>query len=192
MFFIERELFIMGTDSKIEIIKGDITQLKVDAIVNAANSSLLGGGGVDGAIHRAGGPSIVEECRRIVDNQGYCKTGKAVITTAGNLPAKFVIHTVGPIWVGGKACEEIRLAECYRNSLQLAVENDVRTIAFPGISTGVYGFPKESAARISVDTIIDFLNSESSIEKVYLVCYNDDNYELTKNYYSEKLKTLHN
>lgn len=182
----------MGSELKIEIIKGDITQLKVDAIVNAANSSLLGGGGVDGAIHRAGGPSIVEACRKIVDNQGYLKTGKAVITTAGNLPAKFVIHTVGPIWTGGKACEEIRLAECYKNSLQLAIDNDVRTIAFPGISTGVYGFPKESAARISVDTIIDFLNKDTSIEKVYLVCYNDDNYDLTKNYYSEKLKTLHN
>jgi O-acetyl-ADP-ribose deacetylase (regulator of RNase III) len=182
----------MGSELKIEIIKGDITQLKVDAIVNAANSSLMGGGGVDGAIHRAGGPSIVNECRRIVDNQGYLKTGKAVITTAGNLPAKFVIHTVGPIWTGGKACEEIRLAECYKNSLQLAVENDVKTIAFPGISTGVYGFPRESAAKISVDTIVDFLNEDTFIEKVYLVCYNDDNYELTKNYYIEKVKSFHN
>jgi O-acetyl-ADP-ribose deacetylase (regulator of RNase III) len=182
----------MESALKIEIIKGDITQLKVDAIVNAANSSLLGGGGVDGAIHRAGGPSIVEACRKIVENQGYCKTGKAVITTAGNLPAKFVIHTVGPIWTGGKACEEIRLAECYKNSLQLAVDNDVKTIAFPGISTGVYGFPKESAARISVDTIIDFLNLDSSIEKVYLVCYNDDNYALTKKYFTEKLNSLQN
>ena len=180
----------METDLKIEIIKGDITQLKVDAIVNAANSSLMGGGGVDGAIHRAGGPSIVEECRKIVDIQGYCKTGKAVITKAGNLPAKFVIHTVGPIWTGGKACEEIRLAECYTNSLQLAVDNDVKTIAFPGISTGIYGFPKVLAARISVDAIVDFLNKDTSIEKVYLVCYNDDNYDITKNYFTEKLKTL--
>ena len=176
---------------KIEIVKGDITQLRVDAIVNAANSSLLGGGGVDGAIHRAGGPSIVEECRRIVDKQGYCKTGKAVITTAGNLPAKFVIHTVGPIWTGGHECEEIKLADCYKNSLQLAVENDVKTIAFPGISTGIYGFPKESAARISVDAIVDFLNTDSSVEKVYLVCYNDDNYDLATKYYNEKQKTLH-
>src|ERR1035437_4801426 len=182
----------MGSALKIEIIKGDITQLKVDAIVNAANSSLLGGGGVDGSIHRAGGPSIVEACRKIVENQGYLKTGKAVITRAGNLPTKFMIHTVGPIWTGGKECEEIRLAECYKNSLQLAVDNEVRTIAFPGISTGVYGFPKESAARISVDTIVDFLEKDTSIEKVYLVCYNDDNYDLTKNYYSEKLKSIHN
>ena len=162
--------------------------MKVDAIVNAANSSLLGGGGVDGAIHHAGGPSIVEECKRIVEKQGYCKTGKAVITTAGNLPARFVIHTVGPIWTGGHACEEIRLADCYRNSLQLAVDNEVKTIAFPGISTGVYGFPKEPAARIAVDSIVDFMNQNSSIEKVYLVCYNDDNYDTMVKYFNEKLK----
>ena len=180
----------MDTLLKIEIVKGDITKMKVDTIVNAANSSLLGGGGVDGAIHRAGGSSIVEECKRIVEKQGYCKTGKAVITTAGNLPARFVIHTVGPIWTGGHACEEIRLAECYRNSLQLAVENEVKTIAFPGISTGVYGFPIKPAARIAVDSIVDFMNQNSSIEKVYLVCYNDDNYDTMVKYFNEKLKPV--
>jgi len=178
----------MDALEKIEVMKGDITQLKVDAIVNAANSSLMGGGGVDGAIHHAGGPTIVEECIRIVERQGYLKTGKAVITTAGNLPAKFVIHTVGPIWSGGRKCEEIRLAECYRNSLQMAVDNGLKSIAFPGISTGVYGFPKEPASRIAVDSIVDFLNQVSSIDKVYLVCYNDENYNIMVNYFNEKLK----
>ncbi|MDP4291625.1 MAG: macro domain-containing protein, partial [Bacteroidota bacterium] len=127
----------MDALEKIEILQGDITRMNVDAIVNAANSSLLGGGGVDGAIHRAGGPTIVEECRRIVDRQGYCQTGNAVITTAGRLQAKFVIHTVGPVWTDGHKCEEIKLARCYKKSLQLAVDNGVRTIAFPNISTGV-------------------------------------------------------
>ena len=176
----------MDTLSRIEIIKGDITNLNVDAIVNAANSTLMGGGGVDGAIHRAGGSSIVEECRKIVDKQGYLKAGNAVITTAGRLPAKFVIHTVGPIWTGGSECEEIKLSRCYRNSLLLADENNLKTIAFPGISTGVYGFPKESAARISIDAVVDFLESNSTIEKVYLVCYNDDNFELTTKYFDKK------
>ena len=123
--------------TKIEVIKGDITKIKVDVIVNAANSSLLGGGGVDGAIHRAGGASILEECRKIAARQGGCKTGEAVITTAGNLPSKFVIHTVGPIWNGGKNKESELLANCYKNSLQLAVENNCRSIAFPNIGTGV-------------------------------------------------------
>jgi O-acetyl-ADP-ribose deacetylase (regulator of RNase III) len=172
----------MDTLSRIEIIKGDITQLNVDAIVNAANSSLLGGGGVDGAIHRAGGPSIVEECRQIVAKHGYLKAGNAVITNAGHLPARFVIHTVGPIWTGGKECEAIKLSRCYKNSLQLAADHEVKTIAFPGISTGVYGFPKERAARISIDTVIDFLDMDSSIEKVYLVCFDDENYDLTREY----------
>ena len=178
----------MDALSRIEIIKGDITQLNIDAIVNAANSSLLGGGGVDGAIHRAGGPSIVEECRKIVAKQGYLKAGNAVITKAGHLPARFVIHTVGPIWTGGIECEEIKLSRCYRNSLLLAVENNLKTIAFPGISTGVYGFPKESAARISIDTIVDFLDNDSSIEKVYLVCFDDENYDLTREYLAGKAR----
>ena len=120
---------------RISIIKGDITKMSVDAIVNAANTSLMGGGGVDGAIHRAGGSAILEECRKIVNRQGGCKTGEAVITTAGNLPAEYVIHTVGPVWNGGKNNEAGKLAECYRNSLRIALENNCRTIAFPGIST---------------------------------------------------------
>ena len=122
---------------KIELLKGDVTRIKVDAIVNAANSSLMGGGGVDGAIHRAGGPAILEECRKIVAKQGGCKTGEAVITTGGNLPAKFVIHAVGPVWNGGLYDEEIKLANCYKNSLRLAINNHCKTIAFPNISTGI-------------------------------------------------------
>src|SRR6185312_8502047 len=122
--------------ARIEIVKGDITKIKVDAIVNAANNSLLGGGGVDGAIHRAGGPAILDECRKIVAKQGGCKTGEAVITNAGNLPAKFVIHTVGPVWNGGTKNEEIKLSNCYKTSLLLALDNDCKTIAFPNISTG--------------------------------------------------------
>ncbi len=128
--------------NKIECIKGDITRIEVDAIVNAANTSLLGSGGVDGAIHRAGGASILNECKKIIAKQGGCKTGEAVITTAGNLRAKFVIHTVGPIWNCGKSGEKEKLENCYRISLQLAEENDCRSIAFPGISTGVTGFLK--------------------------------------------------
>src|SRR6478672_7821214 len=128
----------MALNNKIELIKGDITKVHVDAIVNAANSSLMGGGGVDGAIHRAGGPAILEECRKIVARQGGCRTGEAVITTAGNLPARFVIHTVGPVWNGGLHGEKERLSDCYKNSLQLAVENQCKTIAFPNISTGIY------------------------------------------------------
>lgn len=170
--------------SKIEIIKGDITKVKADAIVNAANSSLLGGGGVDGAIHRAGGPEILEACRQIVDRQGSCKTGEAVITTAGNLPAKFVIHTVGPIWNGGNNKEAEKLSNCYKNSLALAVKNNCKTIAFPNISTGVYRFPKEEAAKIAIHSVREFLSSNSSIEKIILVCFDEENYELLKKYQS--------
>jgi O-acetyl-ADP-ribose deacetylase (regulator of RNase III) len=164
--------------NKIELIKGDITKLKVDAIVNAANTSLLGGGGVDGAIHRAGGKEILEACRKIVAKQGGCKTGQAVITTAGNLPAKFVIHTVGPVWNNGRYQEEEKLADCYKNSLKLAVENNCRTIAFPNISTGVYRFPKDEAARIAISTVLDFLPQTDIIEKVIFVCFDEENYEL--------------
>ena len=164
--------------TKIEVIKGDITKIKVDAIVNAANSSLLGGGGVDGAIHRAGGASILEECRKIAARQGGCKTGEAVITTAGNLPSKFVIHTVGPIWNGGKNKESHLLANCYKNSLQLAVDNNCRSIAFPNISTGVYRFPKEEAAVIAVKTVKEFILANNEIEEVIFICFDDENYKL--------------
>ncbi|MES2332576.1 MAG: O-acetyl-ADP-ribose deacetylase [Bacteroidota bacterium] len=167
-------------DPRIAILNGDIIKLEVDAIVNAANSSLMGGGGVDGAIHRAGGPAILEDCRKIVARQGGCKTGEAVITTAGKLAAKFVIHTVGPVWNGGNRNEEIKLADCYRNSLQLAVDNDCRTIAFPNISTGIYGFPKELAAKISVTTVSEFLSSTDKIDRVIFVCFDSENFGLLK------------
>ena len=166
--------------SKIELIKGDITKIKVDAIVNAANSSLMGGGGVDGAIHRAGGPAILEECRMIVAKQGGCKTGEAVMTTGGNLPAKFVIHTVGPVWNGGKKNEASLLASCYLNSLKLAVEYKLSSIAFPNISTGIYGYPKKEAAEIAIRSVTEFLSQNDFIDKIYFVCFDDENYQLYK------------
>lgn len=166
------------TFSRITLLQGDITKLKVDAVVNAANSSLMGGGGVDGAIHRAGGPTILDECREIVARQGRCATGEAVITSGGNLPAKLVIHTVGPIWRGGSSNEEQLLANAYLNSLKLALKNEVETIAFPNISTGVYGFPKERAAAIAIQTVSGFLASNQAISRVYFVCFDDENYAL--------------
>lgn len=166
--------------NRITLVQGDITKLKVDAIVNAANSSLMGGGGVDGAIHRAGGPAILEECRQIIAWQGRCETGDAVITTAGNLSARFVIHTVGPVWHGGNNNEADLLENAYLNSLNLALENDIETIAFPNISTGVYSFPKEKAAEIAIKTITKFLSENDQIRKVYFVCFDDENYELYK------------
>jgi O-acetyl-ADP-ribose deacetylase (regulator of RNase III) len=163
---------------RIEIVQGDITKQKTDAIVNAANSSLMRGGGVDGAIHRAGGPAIAEECKKIIVGQGPCPTGEAVITSGGLLPARFVIHTVGPVWYGGKRNEPEKLANCYKNSLRLAVENNLTTIAFPNISTGVYGYPKKEAARIAVQAVTEFLKSNSSIAKVYFVCFDKENFQL--------------
>jgi O-acetyl-ADP-ribose deacetylase len=165
-------------DQRIQIIKGDITKQEVDAIVNAANSSLMGGGGVDGAIHRAGGPAILEECRKIVARQGNCKTGEAVITTAGRLTAKFVIHTVGPVWNGGVKNEPQLLTNCYRNSLELAVKNNITSIAFPNISTGIYGYPKKEAAGIAVETVRSFLLKDVSIGKVHFICFDEENYQL--------------
>lgn len=170
----------MNVLDKIEIILADITKIKADAIVNAANSSLMGGGGVDGAIHRAGGSAIIDECRKIVAKQGGCKTGEAVITTGGKLPAKFVIHTVGPVWHGGEKNEPQLLASCYRKSLQLAIENNCKTLAFPNISTGVYGYPKEEAAKIAIETVKEFLSAHEQIEKVIFVCFGDENYKLMK------------
>lgn len=166
------------TTSRIELVRNDITKMKVDAIVNAANSSLMGGGGVDGAIHRAGGPAILEECRKIIARQGSCATGEAVITTAGSLRAKFVIHTVGPVWSGGKSNEAIKLANCYKNSLQLATDNQIKTIAFPNISTGIYGYPKSEAAKIAVNTVKDFLEKNISLLKVYFVCFDEENFQI--------------
>jgi O-acetyl-ADP-ribose deacetylase len=168
----------MAQTTRIEITRGDITKLQVDAIVNAANNSLMGGGGVDGAIHRAGGPAILEACRHIVAKQGGCKTGEAVITTAGKLLARFVIHAVGPVWKGGSSGESEQLSSCYRNSLQLAVKHNCRTIAFPNISTGVYGFPKDRAAIIAVRAVKHFLADSDSIATVYFVCFDEDNFRL--------------
>lgn len=177
----------MRMKNRLEVIKGDITKIKADAIVNAANSSLMGGGGVDGAIHRAGGPIILEECKKIVARQGGCKTGKAVITTAGNLPSNYVIHTVGPVWNGGNNNEKGNLANCYFNSLRLAVENNCKTVAFPNISTGVYHFPKEEAANISVDSIQEFLLKDQSVEKVIIVCFDDENFRYVSNRIARRL-----
>ncbi len=159
---------------RISLEKGDITKKQTDAIVNAANTSLLGGGGVDGAIHKAGGKTILEECKKI----GGCAVGAAVITTAGNLPSKYIIHTVGPIWHNGNNSEEILLANAYRNSLKVAVDNHITTIAFPNISTGVYNFPKQKAAEIAIQTVNDFLSDDKSIEQVVFVCFDDENYRI--------------
>lgn len=162
----------------IKLLLGDITKIRVDAIVNAANSSLLGGGGVDGAIHRAGGRAILDECRKIVERQGGCPTGEAVITTAGNMPARYVIHTVGPVWHGGMNNEDQLLANAYSNSLRLAVDNGVKTIAFPNISTGVYGFPKERAANIAIEAVRKFLKNDKSLHEVVFVCFDRENHAI--------------
>lgn len=160
----------------IELYKGDITKIKVDAIVNAANNSLLGGGGVDGAIHRAAGPELLEYNRKL----GGCATGEAKISPGFRLPSKYIIHTVGPIWQGGTANEDQLLANCYQNSLKLAVENQIKTIAFPAISTGVYGFPLDRATQIAIRTVKGFLRDNDAIEKVVFVCFDDNTYEVYK------------
>jgi len=163
---------------KIQLIKGDITKVETEAIVNAANTSLLGGGGVDGAIHRAGGKEILEECVKIRSKQGGCKAGEAVITTAGNLPSKFVIHTVGPVWNGDKEEKKMLLENCYKNCLKIAEDKQLKTIAFPNISTGIYHFPKDKAAEIAVKTVKSF--QFNFIEEVVFVCFDDENYDLYK------------
>ena len=172
--------------TRLSLIKGDITMQATDAIVNAANSSLMGGGGVDGAIHRAGGPAILDECKRIVSKVGRLPTGQAVITTGGNLTAKHVIHTVGPIWHGGKNKEPELLASAYRESLQLAVENGLRTISFPSVSTGAYGYPVRLAAQTALQTVIDFLKTNDSLDEVRFVLFDDS----TCNVYKRILEEL--
>jgi len=162
----------MVMNPKIKLLQGDITAQQVDAIVNAANSSLLGGGGVDGAIHRAGGPEILQECRQLVTRQGRLPTGQAVITTAGKMKAKYVIHTVGPIWQERGKNEDKLLADAYRNSLKLAVENGVRTIAFPSISTGAYRFPIDRAAAIALRTVKEFLQ-HNDLDEVRFVLFTE-------------------
>lgn len=164
---------------KIRLFRGDITSLKVDAVVNAANISLLGGGGVDGAIHRAAGKELLAECRKL----NGCATGDAKITKGYNLPAKFIIHTVGPVWHGGKSGEPDKLASCYRRSLQLAVENGIKTIAFPNISTGIYGYPKKEAAKIAIQTVTSFLENNNEINQVIFCIFDNENFE----YYRELL-----
>ncbi len=168
--------------SRIEIVQGDITQQHVDAIVNAANTSLLGGGGVDGAIHRAAGPELLEECRAL----GGCETGEAKITKGYALPAKFVIHTVGPVWRGGSHREDDRLANCHRNSLVLAAKHAIKSLAFPSISTGAYGFPIERAANIALRTTLDFLRASDLPCNVLFVCFSSAASEV----YSSHLRRL--
>ena len=166
---------------KIEVVNGDITKLQVDAIVNSANSTLLGGGGVDGAIHRAAGPMLLEECIKLKG----CRTGEAKITKGYLLPSKFVIHTVGPIWQGGHSNEADLLALCYQNSLQIAIDYNLKSIAFPNISTGIYGFPKIPASRIAINEVKVFLKSHYQIEKVIFVAFDAENYQIYQNYLNQ-------
>ncbi|UJD94262.1 O-acetyl-ADP-ribose deacetylase [Lelliottia amnigena] len=163
---------------QIEVVVGDITTMDVDVIVNAANPSLMGGGGVDGAIHRAAGPQLLEACKTVRQQQGECAPGHAVITIAGDLPAKAIIHAVGPVWQGGENHEARTLQDAYLNCLRLAAANGYKTLAFPAISTGVYGYPKAAAAEIAVDTVSEFLTRKPLPERVYFVCYDEENAQL--------------
>ena len=163
-----------GIEGRIEVIQGDITALRVDAVVNAANPTLLGGGGVDGAIHRGAGPQLLEACRLL----GGCGTGQAKLTQAYRLPARYVIHTVGPVWRGGDHGEAEQLASCYRESLRLAAANGMQTVAFPAISCGVYGYPLQEAVKIAVREVSDFLNHDDTLQKVFLVCYGTESCEV--------------
>lgn len=167
-------------ETKIKLINGDITKLAVDAIVNAANTTLLGGGGVDGAIHRAAGPGLLSECRKL----GGCEVGKAKITLGYNLNSKYVIHTVGPIYHGGTRSENLKLASCYLNCLLLASQYECNSIAFPNISTGIYGYPKQEAAEIAIGEVFKFLRKDSTIQEVIFCCYDAGNYQI----YNDLLK----
>lgn len=177
---------VIVNGSRLSLIQGDITRQASDAIVNAANSSLMGGGGVDGAIHRAGGPAILEECRKIVARQGRLPAGKAVITTGGNLKARHVIHTVGPVWHGGDRGEADVLASAYRESLELAVASDLKSVSFPSISTGAYGYPVDSAAEVALNTVISFLEKQTSLQDVTFVLFDHRTCEV----YVEELERL--
>jgi len=170
-----RELNIKIGATTFNLIQADITKVKVDAIVNSANTSLLGGGGVDGAIHRAGGESILEECVKIRNKQGGCKVGEAVLTTAGKLPAKYVIHAVGPVWNNNINNEDILLSNAYKNSLAIAAKHNLKSIAFPNISTGIFRFPRKRAAIIALDTVLEFFKIDTSIEMVVFVCHEPQN-----------------
>lgn len=172
--------------AKLCLVQGDITEMETDAIVNAANPSLMGGGGVDGAIHRKGGPKILEECKQIRATEwpNGLPTGKAVITSGGNLKAKYIIHTVGPVWHGGNSGEPELLAEAYRNSLKLAVSKGLKTIAFPSISTGAYGYPIEKACKVALKAVKEFLEKEDKLDKVMLVLFSRRDFEV----YKEALK----
>ena len=170
-------------DTTIKTIEDDITKIKVDAIVNAAKATLLGGGGVDGAIHKAGGSTILEQCKKI----GGCPTGEARITTGGNLPSNYVIHTVGPIYKDGRSGEDKLLYNAYYNSLKLAKEYNLKTVAFPSISTGVYGYPKKEAMEVAIKSILDFIDEEGFVLEVIFVLFSEDEFILYNNYLSEKL-----
>jgi O-acetyl-ADP-ribose deacetylase (regulator of RNase III) len=166
------DIFEIGS-SRVWLMQGDITQQDTDAVVNAANPSLLGGGGVDGAIHRAGGPTILEECKEIVEKIGHCETGEAVITTGGDMSARHVIHTVGPVYRGGQRREPEMLANAYKNSCRLAAENGLKSIAFPSISTGAYGYPIKKAAEIALRTVFTLLKERGDIDEVRIVLFSD-------------------
>jgi O-acetyl-ADP-ribose deacetylase (regulator of RNase III) len=172
--------------TRLALVQGDITQQATDAIVNAANSGLMGGGGVDGAIHRAGGPAILEECRKIRDRIGRLPAGQAVITTGGRLKAKYVIHTVGPVWHGGASGEAELLASAYRESLKLAAEKGLKSISFPAISTGAYGYPMEAAARIALETAVDFAEQNGSLKEVAFVLFDSYSFQV----YADTLREL--